>query len=228
MWNINKKPNRIKFEGDSKINTKSKKSFDSIKKPNMEFNIPKKVTDHQILKKEVIKRDIYTFIQNLAKLDFLSFKSDEYSLMTHKFEYQFFNPLLVSRSLKELFLSLIETKKLFGILNINIYVSDSFQQRFLELCFKYSNVSKNKICVITSLKELSKFSRSNQILLVLDNLTENNYKSLLFHKFYKIHIINTQNLQELEGAYIIPNSVSDLKKLLIFVILILKVLKKDS
>lgn len=170
-----------------------------------------------------MNENIYKLVSILVKSDFLSI--DQTSKMSSKtgLKYSFSDPFEVSRSIKEFLRSLKDVKNR-GKIMVNIYVEDKFKKNFFEMCFKEANVIQN-VNVITSMKEVNKLSKENQLLLIVGCPKESKYKDLLLNQFYRIHVINTRGTQKIDGCYVIPNSMSDFKKIIVIVLLILKVIK---
>jgi len=166
-----------------------------------------------------MNENIYKLVNILVKSDFLSI--DQTSKMSLK--YKFSDPFEVSRSIKEFLRSLKDVKSQ-GKVTINIYVEDKFKKNFFDMCFKEANVVQN-VNVITSMKEAHKLSKENQLLLIVGCPKESKYKDLLLNQFYRIHVINNRGAQKIDGCYVIPNSMSDFKKIIVIVLLILKVIK---
>lgn len=171
-----------------------------------------------------MSKNIYKLIDVLVKSDFLSLQSGSKVVAKKDLNYTFSDPFDVSRSIKEFLLSLKDLKKRGGKMGVNIYVEDNFKKNFLQMCFTEANVIQN-VNIITSMKEVQKLAKSNQLLVIIGNPEESKYKNLLFNKFYRLHVINNYAHQKVGGCYVIHNSMSDMKKLIFLILLILKVIK---
>lgn len=170
-----------------------------------------------------MNENIYKLISILVKSDFLSIDQTSKTTFKTGLKYKFSDPFEVSRSIKEFLRSLKDVKNK-GKFTINIYVEDKFKKNFFEMCFREANVVQH-VNVITSMKEVHKLSKENQLLLIVGSPKESKYRDLLLHQFYRIHIINNRISQKVDGCYVIPNSMSDFKKIIVIVLLILKVIK---
>lgn len=170
-----------------------------------------------------MNENIYKLIDILVKSDFLSIEPTFQVVAKKSLSYKFLDPFETSRSIKE-FLRSLKDVKAKGKFTINIYVESKFKKNFLEMCFKEANVIQN-VNIITSMKEVQYLSRENQLLLILGYPKENRYKDLLLNQFYRLHVINNRGHQKIGGCYVISNSMADLKKLTVLILLILKVIK---
>ncbi len=170
-----------------------------------------------------MNKNIYKLVDVLVKSDFLVLERASQLVGSKNLTYKFLDPFEITRSVKEFLRSLKDAKAKGGV-KINIYVEDKFKKYFLDMCFAEANVC-SQVNVITSMKEINKLSKDNQILLVIGSLREGKYKDLLLHQFYRIHVVNGRQHQKVDGCYVIPNSMSDLKKIVFLILLILKVIK---
>lgn len=170
-----------------------------------------------------MNKNIYKLIEILVKADFLALERTSEIIASKNLTYKFLDPFVMTRSIKE-FLRSLKDVKAKGNVMVNIYVEDKFKKHFLDMCFEEANVNSS-VNVITSMKEVHKLVKDNQLLLVIGSLKEGKYKDLLLHQFYRIHVINTHQHQKVDGCYVIPNSMADLKKIVFLILLILKVIK---
>lgn len=170
-----------------------------------------------------MNKNIYKLVDVLLKSDFLTLERTSQVVASKHLTYKFLDPFEITRSVKEFLRSLRDVRSN-GTVMVNIYVEDKFKKHFLDMCFSESNVHSN-VNVITSMKEVHKLVKENQLLLVIGSLKEGKYKDLLFHEFYRIHVVNGRQFQKIDGCYVIPNSMTDLKKIVFLIILILKVIK---
>lgn len=170
-----------------------------------------------------MNKNIYKLIEVLVKADFLALERTSEIIASKNLTYKFLDPFVMTRSIKE-FLRSLKDVKAKGNVMVNIYVEDKFKKHFLDMCFEEANVNSS-VNVITSMKEVHKLVKDNQLLLVIGSLKEGKYKDLLLHQFYRIHVINTHQHQKIDGCYVIPNSMADLKKIVFLILLILKVIK---
>jgi hypothetical protein len=171
-----------------------------------------------------MNKNIYKLVEVLVKSDFLSLESGSKVIAKNGLSYTFSDPFDISRSIKEFLKSLRDLKRRGKKMNVNIYVEDSFKKSFLEMCFMEANVARN-VNVISSMKDIQKLSKDNQLLIVLGNPEESTYKSLLLKKFYRFHVINNHTYQSVNGGYVFHSSMSDMKKLVFLALLILKIVK---
>lgn len=170
-----------------------------------------------------MNKSIYKLVDVLVKSDFLILERTSQIVASKNLAYKFLDPFEITKSVKE-FLRSLRDVKANGDIMVNIYVEDKFKKHFLEMCFAEMNAQSN-VNVITSMKEVHKLSKENQLLLVIGSLKEGKYKDLLFHQFYRIHVVNSRQHQKVDGCYVIPNSMTDLKKIVFIILLILKVIK---
>jgi len=171
-----------------------------------------------------MNKSIYRLIDVLVKSDFLSLESASKVIAKKDLSYTFSDPFDISRSIKEFLKSLRDLKKRGKKMSINIYVEDNFKKNFLEMCFTEANVVRN-VNIITSMKDVQNLAKDNQLLIIIGNPKESKYKNLLLNKFYRFHVINNHIRQSVCGCYVVHNSMSDMKKLVFLVLLILKVIK---
>lgn len=170
-----------------------------------------------------MNKNIYKLVDVLVKSDFLTLERTSQVIASKNLTYKFLDPFEITRSVKEFLRSLRDVKTR-GDVMVNIYVEDKFKKHFLDMCFAEANVHSN-VNVITSMKEVHKLVKENQLLLVIGSLKEGKYRDLLFHQFYRIHVVNSRQHQKIDGCYVIPNSMTDLKKIVFLILLILKVIK---
>jgi len=170
-----------------------------------------------------MNENIYKLVDILVKSDFLSIEPMSQVVAKKSLNYKFTDPFEISRSIKEFLRSLKDVRSK-GKVVMNIYVEDKFKKYFLEMCFKEANLIQN-INIITSIKEVQKLSKENQFLLIIGYPKERKYRDLLLNQFYRFHVINNRGQQRVDGCYVIHTSMSDVKKLVFLVILILKVIK---
>ncbi len=168
-------------------------------------------------------KNFYKLVDVLVKSDFLTLEKTSQVVANKNLKYKFLDPFEITRSIKE-FLKSLKDVKAKGRIIVNIYVEDKFKKHFLDMCFTEANVMSN-VNVITSMKEVHKLKKEDQVLLIVGSLKESKYKDLLLHQFYRIHVINSHSSQKIDGCYVIPNSMSDLKKIVLLILLILKIIK---